>query len=560
MPALMGRGMALRRLERHAEALADLEAVLSRDAANPDAWNNRGLTLRSLGRMDEALESFDRAIALAPDFAEALNHRGDLNWNDRVDYAAAVADLARALALEPQRPWLAGKLLHLRMMGAEWNGIEQAFAHIHDGVRQGQPAAHPFVYQAIAETPAQLQACSRIWAQLETPPAAARPAAWPAAWPGHDRIRLGYVAGEFREHALGYLVAGLFECHDRSRFEVIAFNNGGHSGGALRRRLAAGFDRFVDIDGLDDAAAAARVRAEEIDVLVNLNGYFGLQRSGLFAQRPAAVQVSYLGFPATLGAGWMDYVLADRIVLPPQEQSFYDEKVVYLPETYWVNDSRRAIADRRPSRAACGLPEQAFVFCNFNSSYKLTPKTFAGWMRILAQAPGSVLWLYAGDNPVFAANIRRHAAACGVDPGRVICAGLVSSEDNLARLKLADLALDSLPYNAHTTAADVLWTGVPILTQRGTTWPGRVAASLLTAIGLPELVTETAQAFEAKAVALARDPAALAALKQTLASNRRTTPLFDTARWTRHSEAAFAEMHARALRGESPAGFDVAPL
>jgi predicted O-linked N-acetylglucosamine transferase (SPINDLY family) len=553
---LLGRGTALRALGRTVEALADHEAALARDPGNADAWNGRGALLRSLKRSDEALDSFNRAIALWPDFAESLNNRGDLYWSDRQDYHAAVADLARALALDPARPWLRGNLLHLRMMGADWNGLEQQIALVHDGVRAGLPVVQPFIYQAIAEHPDQSQACSRIWVRENFPLAAAAP----PPWRGHGKIRIGYVAGEFHEQALSFLLAGLFECHDRDRFDVIAFNNGGRNDGAMRQRLVAAFDKFIDIDMLSDPEAAARICAEEIDILINLNGYFGMQRTGLFALRPAPIQVSYMGSPFTLGLPAMDYVLADRIVVPEDERHFFDEQVVYLPGTYWANDSKRAIAERVPSRAECGLPDAAFVFCNFNNSYKLTPATFALWMRILKQVPGSVLWLWQFSSPAFADNIRREAAAQGVTADRLVFAGLVPSEENLARLKLADLSLDSLPYNAHTTAADVLWTGVPILTLKGTTWPGRVASSLLHAVGLPELVTDTEAAFEAKAVALARDPAGLAALKQKLAQNRLTTPLFDTARWTRHVEAAYEQMQARSQRGEAPAAFSVTPL
>jgi predicted O-linked N-acetylglucosamine transferase (SPINDLY family) len=551
--ALMGRGTALRGLGRAAEALADHEAVLAADPGNADAWNGRGVLLRALGRMDDALDSFNRAIALWPDFAEALNNRGDLHWSERQDYLAAVADLGRALALEPERPWLRGNLLHLKMMGADWDGLAHQIALIHDRVRAGKPVVQPFIYQAIAERPEDSQSCSRIHVRESRLTAAAAP----PPWRDHDKIRIGYVAGEFREQALSFVTAGLFEHHDKSRFEVIAFSNDGPNDGAMRRRLVAAFDKFIEINTLSDAEAAARVRAEEIDILVNLNGYFGAQRSGLFALRPAAVQVSYMGFPATLGAPYIDYVLADRMVVPEDERRFFDEQVVYLPDTYWVNDSRRAIADRVPSRAECGLPETGFVFCNFNNSYKLLPATFALWLRVLEQVPGSVLWLWQGTNPVFADNIRREAAAQDVAADRLVFAGPLPSEENLARLKLADLVLDSLPYNAHTTAADVLWTGVPILTLRGTTWPGRVAASLLAAISLPELITDSEDDFAAKAVALARDPTRLVALKQKLADNRLTTPLFDTARWTRNAEAAYVQMHARNQRGEAPASFSV---
>jgi predicted O-linked N-acetylglucosamine transferase (SPINDLY family) len=551
--ALVGRGAAWRGLGRTTEALADYEAVLTVDPNNADVWNQRGSLLRQLRRIDEALDSFNRAIALWPDFAEALNNRGDLQWSEKVDYHAAVADLSRALALDGERPWLRGNLLHLKMMGADWDGLEMETALVHEGVRAGKPVVQPFIYQAIAEHPQDMQACSRIWVQQSFPLSAAAP----PPWRGHDRIRIGYVSSDFREQAVGFLLAGIYECHDRGKFEIIGVNSGGPHPGQMRQRMLAAFDKFIDITALSAEEAAARVRAEEIDILVNLNGYYGIQRCDMFALRPAPVQVNYMGFPATLGAPYYDYVLADRTVIPEYERQFYDEQVVYLPDSYWVNDSKRAIAGATPNRADHGLPQDAFVFCNFNHSYKLTPKTFALWMRILKRTPGSVLWLFKGDNPVFAGNIRNEAAKHGVGAEQLAFAGLVPSEENLARLKLANLSLDSLPYNAHTTAADVLWTGVPILTLRGTTWPGRVAASLLNAIGLPELVMETEVEFEAKAVQLARDPAALSALKKKLAANRLTTPLFDTARWTRHAEDAYQQMYALSQRGEAPAPLSV---
>ncbi|HMH64108.1 MAG TPA: tetratricopeptide repeat protein, partial [Rhizomicrobium sp.] len=447
VPALMGRGSARRGLGRAAEALTDQDAVLALDPANAMAWNERGVLLRALGKIDDALASFNRALALAPDFAEALNNRGDLHWSERRDYHAAAADLSRACALEPQRPWLRGNLLHLKLFGGDWSGLEQERALVDAEVRAGLPVAQPFIYLGMAERPDDTQTCSRIWVrELNSPRGAPTP-----PWRGHDKIRIGYVAGEFHEQALSYVLAGLFDNHDKARFEVIAFNNGGRNDGAMRRRLVAAFDKFIAIDSLSDADAASRIRAEEIDILVNLNGYFGLQRSGIFAARPAPVQVSYMGFPATLGAPYIDYVLADRIVVPEVERSFFDEQVVYLPDTYWVNDSRRAIAEHVPSRADCGLKDGAFVFCNFNNTYKLMPKTFASWMRILQQVPASMLWLWQGDNPVFAANIRREAEKHGVAADRLAFADLVPSEKNLARLKLADLSLDTLPYNAHTT-------------------------------------------------------------------------------------------------------------
>lgn len=554
--ALMGRGTALKALGRDAAALADYESVLAVDPRNADAWNGRGLLLRSLRRIDEALDSFNRALALAPDFADALQNRGDLLWSEKLDNLAATADLEKALILEPGRALLRGSLLHLKMFAGDWKDFEHQTALVHQEVRAGKLVIHPFAYQAIVENPVDSQSCSRIYGQSRYP---AQPFQ-PHAPSRRDKIRIGYVSGDFREQAVGLLLAGLYEQHDKSRFEIFAFNTGDASNDHIRQRALAAFDRFIDITHLSDAAAAERIRREGIDILVTLNGYFGAERLGIFAHRPAPVQVSYMGFPATLGLPYIDYILADRIVIPDGERDFYDEKVVWLPETYWVNDSARTIADETPSRAACGLPGDAFVFCNFNSSYKLTPATFASWMRILSQTPGSVLWLLAGNNPAYAGNLRRAASAAGVDPLRLIFADPVSSAQHLARLKLADLSLDNLPYNAHTTAADVLWAGVPIITCRGTTWPGRVAASLLTAIGLDDLIRENLPAYEALAVTLAQDPAQLKATKDRLEKNRLTTPLFDTVRFARHMEAAYAQMMARHASGEAPAHFAVSTL
>ena len=554
--ALMGRGTALKALGRHAAALADYESVLAVDPRNADAWNERGLLLRSLRRIDEALDSFNQAIALMPDFAESLQNRGDLLWSEKLDNAAATADLVKALALEPGRALLRGSLLHLKMFAGDWKDFARETALIHQEVRGGKLAIHPFAYQAIMESPADSQACSRTYGQGRYPVQAAQPHA-PST---RDKIRIGYVSGDFREQAVGLLLAGLYEQHDKDRFEIFAFNTGDSANDHIRQRALAAFDRFIDITALSDAGAAERIRREGIDILVTLNGYFGAERLGIFAHRPAPLQVSYMGFPATLGLPYIDYILADRIVIPQSERAFYDEKVVWLPETYWVNDSRRTIADEPPSRADCGLPEGAFVFCNFNSSYKLTPDTFAGWMRILHRTPGSVLWLLAGNNPAYAGNLRREAEAAAIDPQRLVFAAPVSSAQHLARLKLADLSLDNLPYNAHTTAADVLWAGVPIITCPGTTWPGRVAASLLKAIGLDDLICETLPAYEALAISLAQNPAQLKAIKDRLEQNRLTTPLFDTARFARHMEAAYLEMAARYRRGEAPAHFAVSAI
>jgi protein O-GlcNAc transferase len=370
------------------------------------------------------------------------------------------------------------------------------------------------------------------------------------------RITIGYVCGEFREHATSILMCGVWEQHDKSRFRLIAFDNGGADGSDYRARIEAAFDEIVDISNLGDEAAADAIRERQVDVLLNLNGYYGRERTGVFAHRPSPIQVNYLGFPGTLGAGYFDYLIADQEVIPPAHQSLYVEKVVYLPDTYQANDDRRPIASRAGSRGDAGLPEGGFVFCCFNNRYKITPSTFDCWMRILDRVPGSVLWLLEDFLPA-SQRLRDEAVRRGIDPARLVFAQRQKPADHLARHQLADLFLDTLPYNAHTTASDALWAGLPVLTLKGPTFPGRVAASLLKAIGLPELVTHSAQEFEELAVALASDAPRLATLRNRLKANRSTHPLFDTKRFTRHLEQAFERMVSNQREGHSPGPFSV---
>jgi predicted O-linked N-acetylglucosamine transferase (SPINDLY family) len=501
--------------------------------------------------LDEALESYSRALALDPDLAAALESRSNLLWVRRKALAPAIADLERALQLEPGLPYAACNLLHLKMHAADWRGFTEAKAKLDAAVRAGKPAVQPFVYQALSDSPADLLACARIYAAREYP-GAPRPQFGPRR-PGP--IRIGYVSGEFRAQATMYLAAGLFERHDRAKFEVIAFDNSRDDGSAMRARVTAGFDKFISIASLSDRDAAGRIRAEEVDILVNLNGYFGRMRMGVFALAPAPIQVNYLGFPGSLGADYMDYILADSVVVPDGEERFYAEKVVRLPGSYQINDDKRAPV-AATTRAEHGLPEKAFVFCHFNYGYKILPAQFALWLRILAQVDGSVLWLLAGDT-LFAQNLKAQAQSRGIDPGRLIFAPPLALEAHVARMALGDLFLDSLPYNAHTTASDALWAGLPILTCRGTAFAGRVAASLLQAIGLPELVTENLEAYEKLALTLAQDAALLQHYRDRLKQNRRTAPPFDTARTTRQIEAAYEMMLARQQNGEARESFAV---
>jgi predicted O-linked N-acetylglucosamine transferase (SPINDLY family) len=353
-------------------------------------------------------------------------------------------------------------------------------------------------------------------------------------------------------------MAGLYEAHDRERFEVVGVDNGGPNASDMRKRLDAAFDDVIDISKLPDREAAERIQAAQIDILVDLNGYFGAPRIGVFARRPAPLQVNYLGFPGTLGVPYVDYIIADNIVIPEGERCFYDEQVVWLPNSYQANDRKRPIADNVPSRPTLGLPEDGFVFCSFNQSYKLTPQTFASWMRILKAKHGSVLWLLYGNAP-FAENLSIAAEGHGVARDRIVFAPPIPADHHLARLKHADLFLDTLPCNAHTTASDALWAGLPLLTCRGSAFSGRVAASLLNAICLPELVADDLEGYEALAIRMATDSSFHQSIRQKLALNRLNTPLFDTDRFRRNIEAAYIQMWEIAERGEPPCGFTVSP-
>jgi predicted O-linked N-acetylglucosamine transferase (SPINDLY family) len=442
-----------------------------------------------------------------------------------------------------------GELLYLRLHGADWRDFESLRARIRQGVRAGRRVAQPFHFTVMSDSPAELQACAEIFTRQRFPPQT------PLAGPPRrrEKIRLGYAAGEFREHATSWLMTGLIESHDSEKFELIAFDNGWDDGSPVRARLNAAFPEILDISRLGDREAAEAVRDREIDILVNLNGYVGLHRTGIFAHRPAPLQVNYLGSPAGMGAPYMDYIIADRVLIPPEDEQFYTEKTVILPDTYQVNDSARALPGPSPGRAALGLPEKGFVFCSFNLSYKLTPEIFALWLELLNKTPGSVLWLLQ-NNEEFAANLKREA---GDLADRLIFAPMIPLDRHLARMQEADLFLDLLPCGGHTTASDALWACVPLITCRGGAFPGRVAASLLHAIGLPELVTDDLARYRDLALALAEDTARLKALREKLLANRRTTPLFDTARFRRHIESAYVTMWEMCLAGEARRGFTV---
>jgi predicted O-linked N-acetylglucosamine transferase (SPINDLY family) len=550
--SLNNRGNTLMALNRPQEALADYDEALRRQPEFALAHNNRGNALMALGRSEDALPAFERALQLMPDFALALNNRGRA-FRDLKRFDEAAAAFARLLVLAPQQPYAPGMLFEARLNACDWTNYEAASATIATAVERGEPADAPFSFVGHALSPASQLDCARTFVGAEFPPS---PALWKAGSARHDRIRIAYVSSDFREHAVAYLSAGLFERHDRTQFEIVGISHGADDGGATRTRLVAGFDRFVDVRGRSDRAVAQSLCDDDVDIAVDLNGFTVNSRTGIFAHRGAPLQVSFLGFPGTTGASFFDYIIGDRHVIPRHCDAAYSEKIVRLPDSYQVNDDRRAIAAVTPARAELGLPERGFVFCSFNNSYKIRPAAFAVWMRLLQRVEGSVLWLI-DDNVAATANLRRHAERYGVAANRLVFAPRVPLDQHLARHRRADLFLDTFPYTAHTTGSDALRAGLPLVTLTGETFASRVAASLLNAVGLPELVTETLPAYEALALELASVPGKLAAVKAKLARLLPAAPLFDTDRFRRHLESAYLRMHDRLLRGQAPATFDI---
>jgi protein O-GlcNAc transferase len=447
-------------------------------------------------------------------------------------------------------------LLHARLLCCDWRDYTVTVQAITESVLAGKRTTLPPLLIAVSDSAAAQLQCARDFLEDNWTPATSPPK---RAYKARDRLRLAYVSADFREHPVAQLMAGVFEAHDRERFETVAVSLRPHDGSALGERVRGAFSRFIDVTAHSDEAAVSLLREMQVDIAVDLTGYTDGFRPGIFARRAAPIQVNYLGYPGTLAAPYMDYLIADRIVAPEADTRFFVENIVYLPECYQPNDGKRPIAPA-PTRARCGLPESGFVFCCFNNQYKIQPPLFDIWMRLLQSLDGSVLWL-SGRNKVATANLSREAAARGVSPERLIFAErMPAPSDHLARYAAADLFLDTLPFNAHTTASDALWAGLPVLTCRGNAFAGRVASSLLNAVGLPELVAETLQEYETRALALAQRPGELAALRARLATTRRTSALFDTERLCRHLESAYSTMWERWLRGDAPGRFAVAPI
>jgi predicted O-linked N-acetylglucosamine transferase (SPINDLY family) len=553
--AWLGRGNVSRLLCYHEDALAAFERALSIKSNLAQAWLGRGDTLLDQNRYGDAVASFDRALSLEPKSEEAWFGRGDVfTVMNRHEDAFAAYD--RAFSLNPDLALAEGARLHAKMRCCDWSDYRAECDHLVASVRSGKPAAQPFHLLAVDCSAGDLLRCAEMFSERQDPPMTY---ALPKQGSRQgSKIRLAYLSSELREHATSHLMTGLFEAHDRSRFDVIALSTGVDDGSQIRKRLERSFTDFVDLSALTDVQAAAQIGRLGIDILVDLNGFTRAARTGILKSRPAPIQVNYLAYPGTMASCFIDYIIADRTIVPAEDKPFYREKVVWLPHSYQANDRKREIANRKLTRQDYGLPESAFVFCSFNNSYKINPATFDCWMAILAQAPDSVLWLLK-DREIATNNLRREARQRGVDPDRLVFAERVPPIDHLARHRLADLFLDTLPCNAHTTASDALWAGLPVLTRIGQTFAGRVAASLLNAIGLPELITQSRGEYETLAIELANDREKLLNITRKLERNRLTTALFDTSAFAQYVEAAYEKMFLRHRNGLPPDDIDIQP-
>jgi predicted O-linked N-acetylglucosamine transferase (SPINDLY family) len=544
--AYNNRGMALQHLRRFGQALEDYDKAIALRPDFAQACVNRGNVLVSLRRPDDALASYRRAVALKPDFADAYNNIGNI-YCDRGNYEEALEAYNQALALQVDDSEARSMRLYAKMHLCDWSNFKSECSSVISTIKRGAPA-YPFTILPFSSSIDEYLHCARLFGQ-KYPPSAGP--AWRGEIYSHDRIRIAYLSADFRQHATAVLAAGLFERHDKSRFEVTGISLGRDDNSAMRRRLKGAFERFLDARDKSDEHIADLIRKLEIDIVVDLKGFTADARPGILARCPAPIQMSYLGYPGTMASSYIHYIVADTTVIPEEHVQFYTEKIIWLPESYQVNDNKRQISEYTPGRRECGLPDRGFVFCCFNNNYKITPEMFEVWMRVLQAIDGSVLWLLEG-NASASANLRAEAEKRGVLPERLIFAARTNLADHLARHRQADLFLDTLPYNAHTTASDAIWAGLPIVTCLGSAFPGRVAASLLRAAGLEELITLSLGDYETLTLRLAQDPILLASLKTKLARNRDTYPLFDTQRFTSHIEAAYRAAFERAQAGLPP--------
>ncbi len=554
--AYSNKAAALLDLKQFEHALECCETAIMIKANYPQAWSNKGSAYKELGRYQDALSAYQTALSFDSKLQESWINLGSTLRELKL-YDQALAAYLKVFEIKSDHNFLIGTILHLKMMLCDWSGLYELHNIVQHKLRNMNPVAEPFGFQGISDSESDLMACAKLFANHSFPERAP-----PFKFDKHlnnKKIRIGYLCGELRNQATSILITELFELHNKDQFEIYAFDNGWDDGSEIRKRINVAFDKIINITRFSDLEAAKVIHGLGIEILINLNGYFGKNRQGIFSYRPSPIQVNYLGFPGTLGAKYIDYLIADKITIPESSKINYCEKIVYLPDSYQVNDSKRKISEKEFSRFELGLPDSGFMFCCFNNSYKITPNTFDSWMKILMQVENSVLWLLE-DNETATKNILKEALKRGISTNRLIFAKRIDLPDHLARHRVANLFIDTLPYNAHTTASDALWAGLPVLTCMGNTFPGRVAASLLNAIGLPELITYSQTDYENLAIELATNSEKLNQIKNKLSVNRLKSALFNCSRFTKNIEHAYKTMHELNKNNLPPKDFSVNDL
>ena len=547
-------GNALFLAGRNEEAAAAFREAARLNPDHAETWDHLGIVLQRLGRAAEAESCFRRRIEIEPESADAFHALG-LELQQQGRLVEAFETYRRALALQPDFLAAAASALWLAQRFCDWTTTVACADLVLRRATEEPQAVSPFQLMSLpGATRAHLAAHARALAAAIDPGERRRHDL--ASFAGRSRIRVGYLSSDFHGHPVAYLAAEIFELHDRARFEVFLFSYGPDDGSAIRKRIESGGDRFIDLRGVSDREAAQAIFDERIQILVDLKGYTADDRPRIAAYRPAPIQVNWLGFPGTMGADWIDYLVADATIVPPEHDADYAEELVRLPHCYQPNDRQRPSGSAGLSRSNCGLPEKSFVFCCFNQSYKIVPEIFAAWMRLLEEVPGSVLWLLE-ENEGARANLRQAAVGHGVAEERLAFAPVVPLAQHLGRYAVADLVLDTFPYTSHTTGSDALWGGCPMITIMGDTFASRVASSLLVNAGLEELIARSVAEYESLALRLARDRPKLDALRRHLREHREELPLFDSPRFTRALEAAYRRMWQRCTDDEPPQAFAV---
>ena len=540
-------GNALKEQGKLEEAIEAFNKALAIKPDHAFAYSNMGIALQEQGKLEEAIEAFNKAIAIKPDYADSYCCMG-VALQEQGKLEEAIKAYRKALAIKPDYDVARAQKLHVQAHICDWNSMTADRTLIPE---LGTTNKHvpPFTLLSLEDSPERHRIRSEIYAAAKYPqkplPAQVKPSQKP------KRIRLGYFSSDFKEHPVAYLMAKMLEQHDRDQFEVFGYSLHSNQQTDMWQRLSKSFDSFTDVQGLSDKAITLLSREDGIDIAIDLNGYTQHNRTGIFAYRAAPIQINYLGYPGTLGTDFMDYIVADKFLIPEANQKYFNEQPLYLPHTYMPTDDTRELSQKPISRKDVGLPDDAFVFCCFNNNYKISPAEFDIWMRLLSKVEGSVLWLRKSNN-VSHLNMKKEAKKRNVDPSRLMFADRVPMDEHLARHRLADLFLDTFAFNAHTTATEALWAGLPVVTKVGDGFAARVAGSLLNAIRLPELVTTTEEDYEKLILELATNPAKLAQVKDKLATNRLSQPLFNTELYTRHLEYGYHQAYQNYFDGKSP--------